>query len=294
MDRIENREHWERLATEYGAELQATTKCASFKRLELDALGRWVAGAACTTILEIGCGHGVNGFMLADTHALVRYCGLDFSPRMITSAISTFERLRERPGDTLTQRLAFGVGDARDLRTPLVFAPSEPRVAGADARSLFHVPAFDIVFTDRMIINLASASEQLTVMQQIAGVVRPSGLFLMLENSRQTHAVLNTIRSALGLSERPPAAYNVFIDEPAVIEPFKRTMDLVAVEDFGSIHDLILYAVQPAADGGGKVEYDTPLMTQVTNALLAMTRLGIDTGHGFGQNRLWIWRKPTG
>ena len=52
----------------------------------------------------------------------------------------------------------------------------------------------------------------------------------MLENSRH-HAVLNAIRKALGLSERPAADYNVFIDEPAVIEPFRESMELVDVED---------------------------------------------------------------
>jgi hypothetical protein len=155
-----------------------------------------------------------------------------------------------------------------------------------------HLPAqfFDVVFTDRMLINLSSAVEQLTVMRSIAQLVRPGGLFLMLENSTATHGTLNDIRVALGLSPRDPAAYNVFIDEPAVIEPFRDTMTLERVEDFGAIHDLMLYAVAPAVSGG-EIRYDTPEMTALTDALLALGDRGVETFGPFGQNRLWIWKR---
>src|SRR5204862_125869 len=85
--------------------------------------------------------------------------------------------------------------------------------------------AVDLAFTDRMLINLSSAQEQLEAMERIASVVRPGGLFLMIENSVQTHRALNEARAALGLPFRPPAEFNVFIDEDRVIRPFQQRLD---------------------------------------------------------------------
>ena len=56
-----------------------------------------------------------------------------------------------------------------------------------------------------MLINLSSADEQLDAMRRIKSMLAPAGRFLMLENSVQTHARLNDVRTALGLPVRPAA-----------------------------------------------------------------------------------------
>ena len=144
-----------------------------------------------------------------------------------------------------------------------------------------------------MLINLASAEEQLEVMHNIHRILRPGGRFFMIENSTESHSRINIIRQALGLTERPPASFNVFINEKRVIEPFKKTMKLEHEEHFGGIHDLFQYVVQPALNDG-QIEYDTALMTRLTDALLAMSRNGIWAEGRFGQNVLWVWRKGGG
>jgi len=113
---------------------------------------------------------------------------------------------------------------------------------------------------------------------------------LMLENSVQTHASLNRVRTALGLEPREKASFNVFIDEEHVIEPFANEMELVAVDDFAAVHDLILYAVAPALNDG-EVEYDTPLLQELTAALVSIDAAGVERSGAFGQNRLWVWRR---
>jgi SAM-dependent methyltransferase len=289
VDKADNFQHWERWAAEYGVELRATTKCTSIKRLEVEALLRQISRhreAPAPLVLEIGCGNGANGFALASRDPGLLYVGLDFSPQMILNAADV---ARRRAGAGLNDRLAFGVADARKLVPPIALETRGPHYAGAAAAARLPAQGADVVFTDRMLINLASAEEQLQVMRGVAELVRPGGLFLMIENSVQTHRALNDVRVALGLPARPAADYNVFIDEKRVIEPFKQIMQLVEVDDFGSIHDLLLYAVGPALSGG-EVQYDSPLMTRTTDAILALAEKGLGAG-GFGQNRLWVWRR---
>lgn len=284
MEKEQNLAHWESWAGEHGAELRATTKCISIKRLEIEALTRRIAEFDLeeSVVLEVGCGNGFNGFALTETCPGLRYVGADFSPSMIANAMEATGAGRDR--------MAFGVLDARTLGSPLAFDTNAPRSFGHAVESLQPLKQFDAVFTDRMLINLASAEEQLVVMRRIASVLRPGGIFLMLENSRESHAQLNEVRKVLGLSPRLPASYNIFIDEQTVIEPFRTDMELVDVEYISGIHDLMLYAVGPATSGG-EVQYDSPLMTALTNALLHLRRSSGAEVTSLGQNVLWIWKK---
>ena len=290
MEKNENLRHWEQWAVEYGGELRATTKCLSIKRLEIEALVRRIQGTGKedALVVEIGCGNGTNGFALVSRAPGVRYLGFDFSPAMITNAAAVADRRMGSVPDQI-QRMAFGVSDARGLTRPITLDVKQPTFVGAQIAKALPAQAADIVFTDRMLINLSSAAEQLAVMERVATILPVGGLFLMLENSVETHATLNSVRFALGLPPRAPAEYNVFIDEAKVIRPFEKTMQLVAVEDFSAVHDLMLYAVGPSL-ADGMVEYDSPLMTRLTDAILALGERALQAG-GFGQNRLWIWRK---
>src|SRR5688572_12659027 len=106
MDRVANLNHWERWASEYGAELRATTKCVSIKRLEIEALLRRIAPLAGERplVLEVGCGNGTNGFALAARHSQLEYLGLDFSAKMIEHAVDVVGRADAG----LAARVAFG------------------------------------------------------------------------------------------------------------------------------------------------------------------------------------------
>jgi SAM-dependent methyltransferase len=277
MEKEENLNHWDSWAKRYGKELRATTKCLTIKKIEIEALTRNLRQYfpnKAPTILEVGCGNGFNGLGLIQNIPQMQYCGVDFSEKMIDNA----EELVRASEDKNTQSLSFGVLDARQLTLPL------------NLRNSKQTEGFDVVFTDRMLINLASMEEQLQVMEKIKGVLKPGGYFFMLENSKQSHAQLNEIRQALGLAPRAPATYNIFIDEQKIIERFKNSMNLVRSEYLSGLHDLMLYAVMPAA-GSGEVEYDTTIMNKLTDAILTMNRDSMEMPSGLGQNVLWIWQK---
>ena len=293
MEKEANLRHWDSWAAAFATDLRATTKCLSIKRLELDAFSRRIAPLAPpVSLLEIGCGNGVNGFLLAERFPRMVYVGVDFSTRMIQAAMDLGKQRSARA--ELLSRMAFGVSDARQLTAPLALDSSKPSFRGpAIFSSLPELEEFDVVMTDRMLINLATPEEQLDVMARIATLVRDGGMFLMLENSLQCHRRLNALRAAVDLPERVPAEFNVFVDEERVVDPFRDHMTLEAVDDFGALHDLALYVVQ-AALSNGEILYDTPMMSGLTDAILEMRERGVSGSPPIGQNRLWVWRKGGG
>ena len=115
-----------------------------------------------------------------------------------------------------------------------------------------------VVFSDRCLINLASLDEQVEAIRRIVSVLAPGGVFLMLENSLQTHAQLNVIRQSIGLEARPAATYNVFIDEEALGANLGQSVELLQVRDFSALHDLMLYAAQAkSCDWQGHLRHGT-------------------------------------
>lgn len=270
MRRDEVRRHWEELASRYGTALTATTKTETIKRLEIAALERALVGAGLggeASVLEVGCGNGRNCFALAERLPSCRFTGVDYVPQMIENAKALFA---ERGGD---ERLRFVVADALDL---------------VDAPGLEE--SYDVVFTDRCLINLDSRSLQLVAVDQLVQKTRPGGLVLILENFVEGHARQNALRAAVGLPERAQADYNVFMGEAELLRHVEDQLELVAVDDFGSLHDLILYVLVPMAKGG-EVDYDDSLVAAATELSLLMPNELRELGR-FGQNRLLVFRRP--
>ena len=112
----------------------------------------------------------------------------------------------------------------------------------------------------------------------------------MLENSVQNYTRQNKSRLSLGLPERTPEKYNLFIDENAVIPKIKRSMKLISTDDFGSLHDIILYVLIPSINNGA-VDYDHPLVKTTADLSMALSENYNNQFGNFGQNRLFLFRK---
>jgi hypothetical protein len=76
---------------------------------------------------------------------------------------------------------------------------------------------YDIVFTDRCLINLNTVDLQKNALTALVERIRADGYLLMIENSVQTYGEQNDCRSLLGLEARTPAAYNLFFDEREIL-----------------------------------------------------------------------------
>jgi SAM-dependent methyltransferase len=272
MDRDDIKRHWVEWA-KAGVDLCATTKTATIKSLEIAALVRAIRRSSMDnrqrSVLEAGCGNGQNCVALANEFPAFNFVGFDYIDAMIQSA----RLLAERGG--LANRTRFVVGDMLDL-AKYDFAQN-----------------YDIVFTDRALINLNTEESQLQAIGGLAARVASGGLLLLLENFVETYERQNGCRELLGLQRRTPAEFNRFLAGERV-EPFVRGLgfDLVAVDDFGSLHDLLLYVLLPAVNEG-RIDYDDPLVAAATRLCLRLGSVEADLFGRFGQNRLFVFQRAV-
>ena len=275
MSDAEIRKHWQNWAQEYGTALRATTKRPTAKELEIDALARHLRaiGAAETRleVLEVGCGNGHNLVALAELFPQAMLTGVDYVPEMIAAAE---EYLRILPQKTAS-RIRLHIGDVLDLSA---------------TEGL--LPAYDVVFTDRCLINLNSVEKQVTAIDQLRDRLGPAGSLILIENSLQTYEAQNDCREILGLHRRVPELFNLFLDEAVVLPHLQRSFQNVQIEDFISFHDLVLYVLTPLLCNG-KVDHSHPLVEAAKKLNIAMSQSHPSAFGAFGQNRLYRCTGPS-
>ena len=270
MELSEIREHWETWAREHGTGLRATTKSSTAKLLEIDALYRsfveYCNIEESLDILEMGCGNGHNCFQLMTKVPNAKFVGLDYVPEMIKSANSL--KVEYEIAD---DRLMFQVANVLELSRDL--------------------PLFDIVFTDRCLINLNSTSLQIKAIANLVEKIKPGGHLFMIENSVLTYGLQNEARIVGGLEARKPADFNHFFDDESILQALEKLdMCLLEIEDFISLHDLILYVLVPMSNGGN-IEYDHPLVAAATKFSACLSANKKNAFGSFGQNRLYKLQK---
>jgi SAM-dependent methyltransferase len=273
MEQREIQDHWTNWATTYGAELRATTKTWTAKRLEIGALARRLTqlfgNERSVNVLEVGCGNGINCVELAKAFPRMNLDGFDFIPEMIAAA-------REN---------ARAAGVEKQIR---LFVGNVLEVAAVHGLDV----AYDVVFTDRCLINLNKVELQQNAISLLGDRLKPGGYLLMIENSDLAYGRQNRCRELLGLPPRSPASWNLFIDESKILSHAEALgLQLEDVEDFISLHDLVLYVLVPAINGG-EVDYDHPLVQAATKLNLAMSAVDPGAFGSLGQSRLYVYRKP--
>lgn len=272
MDREQVKAHWRDWASKFGTALGATTRAGTAKMLEIDALTRRMSaiglGDAPAHVLEVGCGNGLNCFGLAARFPRMQLDGIDYTAEMIDAA-------REAAvANGFQDRSSFRIGNALELSA----------VSGLLAQ-------YDVVFTDRCLINIESVELQMRAITGLAARVREGGHLIMIENSMATYERQNHCRTLLNLPARTPAAFNLFFDETRIL-PHLETLGLeVEIEDFISLHDLMLYVLVPAINGG-TVDYDHPLVHAATLLNIAVSAEISSAFGAFGQGRMFVCRKP--
>lgn len=273
MDKQANKEHWTSWAREHGEGVKATTRTGTAKTIEIAALQsaftQYLSEAGNPfRALEVGCGNGVNCIALAESFPVGEFLGVDYVSDMVQNA----SRSAESRG--LIERCQFLEADAMDLGAAL------------DGSTFF-----DVAFTVRCLINLQNDANQRAALASIASRVRSGGLVLLIENSQQSYDRQNGLRVELGMERREPAAFNYFIDESSLLKDLdKLGLEHVRTVDISSLHDIVLYVLLPAVNGG-VVDYENPIVEAATRLEASDAgRLNSRFG-GFGQNRLFVLRR---
>ncbi|OIO54319.1 hypothetical protein AUJ46_03185 [Candidatus Peregrinibacteria bacterium CG1_02_54_53] len=235
--------------------LQAGSQDITAKKLEIEAIASHVNDGMA--VLDIGCGNGITAIELARRFS-VTVTGIDNAEKMVSAA----EELAAK--ETRKGKTSFRVGDATRL----------PVDAGI----------FDVIYTERTLINLSDGQMQEKAIANITRLLAPGGKYLMCENSTQGLKRINDLRIQLGLKEIQPPWHNCYIDDEAMRKLVLPGITLECVEDFSGTYYFLSRIVNAylAARRGEEPKYDDPINT------LALRLPSLI--EGFGQTKLWVWR----
>lgn len=253
-----NAEFWEARAR-LGAE--AGTRDLIAKQLEVELLCEYVADGM--RVLDAGCGNGITAVELA-RRAACDVVGFDRSPAMVAAGAQLLADGAVRAASTVT----FCVGDVLD----------PPRDLGL----------FDLVLTERTLINLADWPTQCRAIGALGAHLKPGGRYVMVENSQDALERLNAVRVPLGLAAVVPPAHNRYLREGEVAAARPPGLSLTDVRYFTSTYYFLSRVVNAAlaAEKGEEPAYDSPV-----NRLAS--RLPGDLVPNIGQGVAWVWsRQP--
>ncbi len=174
-------------------------------------------------LLDVGCGNGLALASLRHRFPALALGGVDYTPDMVDLA-----RERRLPDCEIRQ------GDVREL-------------AVDDA-------TFDIVVSERCLINIVDAEGQRRALHEIHRVLRPGGHLIMIEAFVAGATNLNRARAELGLDPLEPPTFNRWLDEGELHSWLEGRFDEVGLDEptslptrnFLSSHYFVSRVVYPA------------------------------------------------
>lgn len=245
-------EFWNRQA---GLGLWAGTRDVIAKKIEIEALACYVKEGM--KILDLGCGNGITAIELAKRYP-VNIAGIDYAEEMIAQA-------RE-------------LADMVDLQGSVSFEVRDvTKMADTSDR-------YDLIYTERMIINLADWSAQAKAIQDITFLLNPGGRYLMCENSQDGLDRLNGMRKCLDLPAIEPPWHNRYLRDDEIALLRIPGVELEAVNDYSSTYYFISRVLNAAI---AKQENREPEYECQLNALA----MKLPPFGNVGQGRMWIWMK---
>jgi ubiquinone/menaquinone biosynthesis C-methylase UbiE len=244
------KEHWEGPDT-------VSLKDENLRYLETKAILKHLPTGK--RVLDVGCGDGINTIDYAHSSASV--LGVDYSTRMIA-------RSKERLDQSGLDNIEFRQLPVEGLDT----LPSN----------------FDVVITQRCLINLTGFDEQRLVLEAIHRRLKPGGRYLMLECLAEGLDRLNDLRARFGQKPIPPAWHNCHFHQPALMETVQKLFEVEEEVDF-SLYFLVTRVLNPIV---GR-EYTDPVAKEIDVAARKLEEgLNEPLLSGIGAQRLWVLKKP--
>lgn len=211
-EKIQN--YWEKRAKENCNKNTATTDDIHLRELEIQTLIETIHQIKSENIhevLDIGCGDGRSILEIAAKFPDCHFTGIDFSETMVRIASKNLE-----PKPELRRRVNFIFGDVTKLHEVI-----------SDKK-------FDIVISDRCLINLESSAIQYKAISDISNHLSPNGYFIAIENFIEGHNAMNDSRRAMGLPEIPIRWHNKYFNEEDALSNLKKYFAHVVIKDFSS------------------------------------------------------------
>jgi ubiquinone/menaquinone biosynthesis C-methylase UbiE len=242
--------YWDSMAEKHGCGKEATCPDVYLRGLEIHAVGKYLRSGM--TVLDIGCGNGYGTNLYANTGAEVK--GVDFSPKMIDVARATYDTL------------AFDVADVTNL-------------SNEESNS------YTAVITDRCLINLTNAGDFNRAIGEIHRVLKPKGIYFMVECWRDGHDGIDSLRKYVGLDPIPIRWNNRYLTECEVYQATK-SVGLMhsVVEHFASLYTVVSKVVYARVCAGKAIEPD--YLNDINRVVSILPSFG-----PYGSVRLDVWVK---
>ncbi len=233
--------------------------------LERRAIGRYVRDGM--RVLDCGCGNGTTVLRLASEHR-IEIVGIDSAVEMIAAAKQSITYHVMQPGEPPGSEIRFAVADV------LTAEWGRP---------------FDLVYSERLLINLPDWPTQRAAIERILSWLNPGGTALFVECSQEGLWGINQLRAMLGLPAITPPSHNLYLreDEMQVLANAlgdAGTAWLVDVEAPLSTYALCSRVLNAAlaAEEGKQPDYNA----SINRLALKLPNVGY-----LGQNRMWEFRK---
>lgn len=235
--------------------LSAGTKDIILKQLEIEKISKYVGEGM--RVLDAGCGNGITALEIAkkfDVHVV----GFDFAGEMIEEAKLT------AASSKLKGSAVFHVANIKNI----------PKILGS----------FDLIYTERALINLASWHEQKQAIADISNFLVDGGIYVMCESTRDGLERINRIREKIDLSRVEPPWHNRYLFDSEVEQCTIPGLKLESVEHFSSTYYFLSRVVNAwmAVQEGSEPDYNAP----VNQLALSLPPIG-----DLGQTQIWLWRK---
>lgn len=224
-------------------------------KAEIDLITKHIHSGS--KVLDAGCGEG-EGTLTYSSIKEVSVCGADFSQKRLNKA---HQRLRDC-GNVRLERVDFLGEYTLDND-------------------------FDVVVSQRFLINLQEWSKQQKVIRDLLGLLKPGGKLILLEGSKQGMDSLNEFRAVMEMSPIPPKWHNLFFDDDLLVDFMRGNgSKLLAVEGLGT-YFLLTRGIRPALDSNLNWDHS---FNRLAASPTVHRLLGMDETR-FSRLKLWVFQK---
>lgn len=133
-------------------------------------------------VLELGCGNGYLAQKINEVFTELDYTAIDYSPELIDIAKSR-----------MLENINFINGDMRELN--------------------LEANSFDIIITNRSVINLLGKKQQNKALENIYSLLKPQGHYLFSESFIEPLNSLNRERRKYQLDDILPSKHNLYLTD---------------------------------------------------------------------------------
>ncbi len=190
-----------------------TTNDIYFRELEINTIIDTIKEFNITKgkILDIGCGDGYAIMKMAKIFLDADFTGLDYSKSMINNANKMLESNIE-----LKKRVKFINEDIMNIE------------------SVLEVCTYDIIISDRCLINLGSKEKQYYILSKISKYIKPNGCYIAIENFIEGQNNMNDARNSVNLQDIPIRWHNIYFEEDEFLDTVRHFFRHIKFKNFAS------------------------------------------------------------